>query len=76
MAVRVNFVMTRGDCVECYILLFGEIILQQLGAFRAEVHGSLVGMCAFGASWGRHSGVVKLPVMPPGAEDMEYLRNP
>ena len=76
VAVRVNSVLNRNDCIKCYISLFKEIILQQLDAFQTEIHGSLMKMCAFKASRGHHSKVVKLPIMQPGAENMEYLNNP
>ena len=33
-------------------------------------------LCAFKASRGHPSKVVKLPIMSPGAENMEYLNNP
>ena len=76
MGFRVNYVLTRNDCIKCYISLFKEIILQQFDAFQTEVQGSLTKLCAFKASRGHSSKVVKLPIMWPGAENMEYLNNP
>ena len=76
VCVRVNSVLTMNDCIKCYISLFKEIILQQLGAFQTEIHGSLMKMCTFKASRSHHSKVVKIAIMPPGAENMEYLNNP
>ena len=71
--VRVNSVLTRSDCIKCYISLFKEIILQQFDAFQTEIQGSLTKLCAFKASRGHSSKVVKLPIMSPGAENMEHL---
>ena len=76
VGVRVNSVLTRNDCIKCYISLFKEIILQELGAFQTEIQGSLTKLCAFTVSRGHPSKVVKLPIMSPGAENMEYLNNP
>ena len=76
MGVRVNSVLTRNDCIKCCILLFKEIILQELDAFQTEIQVSLTKRCAFKASRGHPSKVVKLPIMSPGAENMEYLNNP
>ena len=76
VGVRVNSVLTRNDCIKCYISLFEEIILQQFDAFQTEIQGSLTKLCAFKASRGHYSKVVKLPIMSPGAENMEYLNNP
>ena len=73
--VRVNSVLTRNDCIKCYILLFIEIILQQFHAFKIEIQGTLTKLWSFKASRGQPSKVVKLPIMSPGAEDMEYLNN-
>ena len=61
--------------MKCYISLFKEIILQQFDGFQTEIQGSLTKMCAFKASRGHSSKVVKLPIMSPGAENMEYLNN-
>ena len=58
VVVRVNSVLTRNDCIKCYILLFTEIILQQFGAFQNEIQGSLTKLCAFKASRGHPSKVV------------------
>ena len=76
MGVQVNSVLTRNGCIKCYISLFKEIILQQLDAFQTEMQGSLTKLLAFKGSRGHPSKVVKLPIMSPGAENMEYLNNP
>ena len=76
LGIRVNSVLTRNGCIKCYISLFKEIILQQFVAFQTEIQGSLTKRCAFNASRGYHSIVAKLPIMSPGAENMEYLNNP
>ena len=76
VGVWVNSVLTRNGCIKCYISLFEEIIVQQLNAFQTEVQGSLTKLCAFKASRGHPSKVVKLPIMSSGAENMEYLNNP
>ena len=79
MGVRVNSVLTRNDCIKCYISFYKEIVYQQLDAFQTEIQGSqesLTKLCAFKASRGHPSKVVKLPKMSPGAENMEYLNNP
>ena len=73
--VRVNSVLTRNDCIKCYISLFKETILQQIDAFQTEIQGSLAKLCAFKASRGDSSKLVKLPIMSPGAENMKYLNN-
>ena len=76
VGVQVNSVLTRNDCFKCYISLFKEINLKQLDAFQTEIQGSLTKLCALKASRGHPSKVVKLPIMSPGAENMEYLNNP
>ena len=76
VGVWVNPVLTRNDCIKYYISLLKEIILQQFDAFQTEIQGSLTKLCAFKASRGHSSKVVKLPIMSPGAENMEYLNNP
>ena len=76
MGVQVNSVFTRNGCIKCHISLFKEIILQQLDAFQTEIQGFLRKLCAFKASRGHPSKVVKLPIMSPGTENMEYLNNP
>ena len=76
MGIRLNSVLTRNDYIKCYISLFKEIILQELDAFQTEIMGSLTKRRAFKASRGHPSKVVKLPIMSPGAENMEYLNNP
>ena len=76
VGVRVISVLTRNGCINCNISLFKEIILQQLDAFQTEIQGSLTKLCEFQASRGHPSKVVKLPIMSPGAENMEYLNNP
>ena len=70
-----NSVLTRNDCIKCYISLFKEIILQELDAFQTEIQGSLTKRYTFKASRGHPSKVVKLPIMSPGAKNMEYLNN-
>ena len=75
VGVRVNSVLTRNDCIKRYISLFKEIILQELDAFQTEIQGLLTKLCPFKASRGHPSEVVKLPIMSPGAENMEYLNN-
>ena len=47
VGVRVDSVLTRNGCIKCYILMFKEIILQQLDTFRTEIQGSLRKLCAF-----------------------------
>ena len=76
VGVRVNSVLIRNNCIKCYISLFKEIILQELDAFQTEIQGFLTKLCAFKAYRGHPSKVVKLPIMSPGAENMEYLNNP
>ena len=76
MGVRVNSAGTRNECIKCDIALFKEIIFQQFDAFQTEIQGSLTKLCAFKASRGHSSKVVKLPIMSTGAENMEYLNNP
>ena len=53
-----------------------KIILQHLDAFETEIQGSLTKLCAFKASRRHPSKVVKLPIMSPEAENVEYLNNP
>ena len=76
MGVRINSVLTRAGCIKCYVSLFKEIILQHLDAFQTEIQGSLAKLGAFNATRCHPSKVVKLPIMSPGAENMEYLNNP
>ena len=76
VGVWVNSVMTRNGCIKCYISLFIEIIFQQYDAFQTEIQNSLTKPCAFKASRGHPSKMVKLPIMSPGAKNMEYLNNP
>ena len=71
VGVWVNSVLTRNGCNKCYISLLRESILQQLDTFQIEIQGSLTKLCAFKASRGHPSKVVKLPIMSPGAENME-----
>ena len=73
MGVRVNSVLTRNGGIEMFILLFKEIILQQFDEIQTEIQGSLTKLCAFKAARGHPSKVVKLPIMSPGAENIEYL---
>ena len=56
-----------------FISLFKETILQQLDGFQTEIQGSPTKLCAFIASRGHPSKVVKLPMMSPGAENMGVL---
>ena len=74
--VWVNSVLTRNGYIKCYISLFKEIILQQYDAFQTEIQNSLTKPCAFKASRGHPSKMVKLPIMSPGAKNLEYLNNP
>ena len=74
--VWVNSVLTRNACIKCYTSLLKEFILQQLDAFQTKIKGSLTQLCAFKASRGHPSKVVKLPIMSPVAENMENLNNP
>ena len=67
MGVLVNSVLTRIDCIKRYILLFKEIVLQELDAFQTEIQYFLTNMCAFKASRGHPSKVVKLSIMSPGS---------
>ena len=76
VGVWVNSVLTRNGYIQWYIPLFKEIILQQCDAFQTEIQDSLTKPCAFKASRGQPSKVVKLPIMPPRAENREYLNNP
>ena len=76
VGILVNSVSIRNCCIKYYILLFKEIILQQLDAFQTEIQGSLTKLSAFKASRGHPSKVVKLPIMSHAAENMEYLNNP
>ena len=69
--VWVNSVLTRNGYIKCYISLFKEIILQQCDAFQTEIQNSLTKPCAFKASRGHPSKMVKLPIMSPGAKNME-----
>ena len=70
-----NSVLIRNGCIKWYISLFKEIILQQVDAFQTEIQGSLTKQCAFKASRGHLSKVLKLPIMSLGAENMEYMNN-
>ena len=56
---RVNSVLARNICIECYISLFTEIILQQLDSFKIDFQGTLTKLRAFKASRGHPSKVVK-----------------
>ena len=69
VGVWVNSVLTRNGYIKCYKSLFREINLQECDAFQTEIQDSLMKPCAF-------KGVVKLPIMSPGAKSMEYLNNP
>ena len=76
MGFRVNPVLARNSCIQCYISLFTEIILQQFDAFEIEIQGTLTKLWSFKASRGQPSKVVKfISIMSHGAEDMEYLNN-
>ena len=76
VGIRVNSVLIRNYCIKCHVSLFKEIILQELNAFQLEIQGSHTKLCAFKASRGHPSKVVKLPLKAPGAENMAYLNNP
>ena len=41
MGFRVNSVLARNSCIQSYISLFTEIILQQHDAFKIKIHGTL-----------------------------------
>ena len=41
MGFRVNPVLARDSCIQCYILLFLTIILQQCDALKIEIQGTL-----------------------------------
>ena len=41
MGFGVNPVLARNSCIQCYISLFTEIILQQVDAFKIEIQGTL-----------------------------------
>ena len=56
-------------------IVVNEIILQHFDAFKIEIQGTFTKVCAFKASRGHPSKVVKLPIMSHGAEDMENLNN-
>ena len=60
VGVRVNSVLIRNDCIKYYISLFTKILLHHLDAFQTEIHGSLTKLCAFKASRGHPSEVLKL----------------
>ena len=47
--------------------------MQQLDSFKIEIKGTLANLRAIKAFRGHLSKVVKLPIMQPGAENMEYL---
>ena len=66
MGFRVNPVLARNSCILCYISLFTEIIFQQFDALKIEIQGTLTKLCAFQASRGHPSKMVKLPLMSPG----------
>ena len=76
VGVWVNPVLTRNGYIKCYISLFKEIILQERDAFQNEIQNSLTKPCAIIASRGHPSKMVKIPIMSPGAKNMEYLNNP
>ena len=75
VGVRVNSVLTRNGYIKCYIWLFKRIILQQFDAFQTEIRRFLTKLCAFNASRSHPLKLVKLPIMSPGAENMEHLNN-
>ena len=76
VGVWVNSVLTRNGYIKCYTSLFKEIILQQCDAFQTEIQNSLTKPCVFKASRGHPSKMVKLPIISPGAKNMEYLNTP
>ena len=65
VGVLVNSVLNRNDFIKYYISLFKEIILQECDAFQTEIQDSLSKPCAFKASRGHPSKMVKLPIMSP-----------
>ena len=65
VGIWVISVLTRNGYIKCYISLFKEIILQQCDAFQTEILDSLTKPCAFKASRGHPSKMVKLPIMSP-----------
>ena len=62
VCVWVNSFLTRNGYIKCYISLFKEIILQQCDAFQTEIQDSLTKPCAFKASRGQSSKMLKLPI--------------
>ena len=76
VCVQIKSVVTRNGSINCYILLFKEIILLQLDAFKTEIQGSLTKLCALKASMGHPSKVIKLPITSLGADIIELLNNP
>ena len=60
--ICVNSVLTRNGYIKCYISLFQEIILQQCDAFQTEIQVFLTKPCAFKASRGHASKMVKLGI--------------
>ena len=65
VGVWVNSVLTRNGYIKCYISLIKEIILQQCDAFQTVIQDSLTKPCAFKASKGHPSKMLKLPIMSP-----------
>ena len=65
VGVWVNSVLTRNGYIKCNISLIKKIILQQCDTFRTVIKDSLTKPCAFNASRGHPSKMVKLPIMSP-----------
>ena len=59
VGVWVNSVLTRNDFIKYYKSLFKEIILLEYDAFQTEIQDSLAKPCAFKASRGHPSKMVK-----------------
>ena len=41
MGFRLNPVLARNSCIQCYISMFTEISLQQFDAYKIEIQGTL-----------------------------------
>ena len=63
VGVWVNSVLTRNGYIKCYTSLFKEIILQQCDAFQTVTQDFLTKPCAFKASKGHPSKMVKSQIM-------------
>ena len=47
LGFRVNSILTRTGCIQCYISLFREIILQPMGEHKIEIECTLTKLCPF-----------------------------